>query len=131
MSNDRVIVRQLPESLTRKPATAFFQEIAGLLKTNRPYVVFDFSEVTEIDASGVEMLLQCVEEAMKGNGDVKFASIPPGPAAVLELTGVDHLFEIFDSTTDAVESFHAFPVAGFTGQSSEAPLGDGERMAFQ
>ena len=131
MSKDRVIVRQLPESLTRKPVTAFFQDIVGLLKTNRPYVVFDFSEVTEIDAAGVEMLLQCVEEAMKGNGDVKLASVPPGPAAVLELTGVDRLFEIFDSTADAVESFHGFPVAAFTGHVAEAPVGDGGRVAFQ
>ncbi len=131
MSNDRVVVRQLPESLTQKPASAFFQEIAGLLQTNRAYVVLDFSDVSEIDAAGVEMLLKCVEEAMKGNGDVKLASIPPGPAAVLELTGVDHLFEIFDSASEAVESFSAFPVAGFAEQTAGIPVGSEERVALQ
>ena len=50
---------------------------------------------------------------MKRNGDVKLAAIPPGAAAILELARVDHLFEAFDSTADAVNSFHRFPTNSF------------------
>jgi hypothetical protein len=50
---------------------------------------------------------------MKRNGDVKLASIPPGATAILELTRVDRLFEAFDSTADAVNSFLQFPIKPF------------------
>jgi hypothetical protein len=50
---------------------------------------------------------------MKRNGDVKLAAIPPGAAAILELTRVDRLFEAFDNTADAVNSFQQLPANGF------------------
>ena len=56
------------------------------------------------------MLLHCMEEVMKRNGDLKLAALPPGPAVMLEVTRVDRLFEIFDQAQDAVESFYRLPV---------------------
>jgi hypothetical protein len=50
---------------------------------------------------------------MKRNGDVKLAVIPPGAAAVLELARVDHIFEVYESTADAVNSFYQFPTKSF------------------
>jgi hypothetical protein len=62
---------------------------------------------------GLQVLLHCLEEAMKRNGDVKLAAIPPAAAAILELTRVDRLFEAFDDTVTAVNSFYQFPVPAF------------------
>jgi hypothetical protein len=76
-------------------------------------VVLDCSKVRKLDSAGIQVLLSCLEEAMKRNGDVKLAAIPPGAAAILELARVDHLFEAFDSTADAVNSFHRFPTNSF------------------
>ena len=50
-----------------------------------------------------------IEEVMKRNGDIKLAAVPPAPAVILELTGVDRFFEIYENASDAVESFHQFP----------------------
>ena len=50
---------------------------------------------------------------MKGNGDLKLASVSPQVAVILELTRVDRLFEIFERPCDAVESFHRFAVQTF------------------
>jgi hypothetical protein len=72
--------------------------------------VLDCSKVRQLDSAGIHVLLRCLEEAMKRNGDVKLASVPPGAAAILELTRVGHLFEAFDNTADAVQSFHQFPM---------------------
>jgi anti-sigma B factor antagonist len=71
--------------------------------------VLDCSRVRELDSAGIQVLLHCLEEAMKRNGDVKLAAIPPAAAEILELTKVDSLFEAFDSIRDAVNSFHQFP----------------------
>ncbi len=50
---------------------------------------------------------------MKRNGDVRLAAVPQEAAAMLELTRVDHIFETFDSTADAVNSFDQFPTTSF------------------
>src|ERR1700757_229079 len=96
----RVIVRRLPERLSSGEGRTFFCQVRELLTATQPRFVFDLGEVRELDATGIHLLLQCLEEVMKLNGDVKLASVPPGPAAVLEATGVDRLFEIFDRPAD-------------------------------
>ena len=129
MREERVVITRLPERLRQSQANAFCQEIQPLLRGSRPYLVFDFADVAEIDAAGVEVLLNCIGEAMKSNGDIKFACVSPSVGTVLELMGVDHLFEIFETTGQAVESFHSFappitvPVA--------LPLRQNERVALQ
>ena len=103
-----VMVQQLPAILDAQGSQAFFHEIAPHLESDRPCLVFDFSEVRHLDSAGVELLLRCIEEAMKRNGDVKLAAVSPEMASLLEMTRVDRLFEIFDSCSNAVESFHRF-----------------------
>jgi anti-anti-sigma factor len=110
ISRRPVAVKQLPEKLGVKQGWVFFREVEPCLKVERPRVVLDCSKVRQLDSAGLHLLLRCLEEAMKRNGDVKLAAIPLGAAATLELTKVDRLFEAFDNTTDAVNSFHQFPV---------------------
>jgi anti-anti-sigma factor len=110
MTVKSVVVQQLPEKLTIGYTHQFFREIESELKTERPYVVFDFSRVRQFDSSGVQMLLHCMEEVMKRNGDLKLAALPSGPAVMLELTRVDRLFEIFEDVQDAAESFYRLPL---------------------
>jgi anti-sigma B factor antagonist len=108
-----VVVKRLPESVSLNHVQELFQEAIPLLECDYPCLVFDFSEVRQLDSAGIEFLLRCTEEAMKRNGDVKLAAISPPIAVVLELTRVDRLFEIFETTSDAVESFHRYPVQAF------------------
>jgi anti-sigma B factor antagonist len=104
-----VVVQELPEQLTWEEMQHFLPEMEPLLNSHRPRLVFDFSNVRQVDAAGIEMLLCCMEEVMKRGGDLKLAALPPGPKKVLEVTGVDRLFEIFDNSSDAVESFRLVP----------------------
>jgi anti-anti-sigma factor len=108
-----VSVQQLPEHFTREQAHAFLDEIEGLINVDRPRMVFDFSAVRQLGSVGVELLLQCMEEIMKRNGDLKLAAVQAGPKAVLEFTGIDGLFEIYDEVTEAVQSFDRLPVETF------------------
>jgi anti-anti-sigma factor len=114
MTSGRLVaVKQLPEKLSVKQGRLFVREVESCLKTDRPRVVLDCSKVRQLDSAGIQVLLRCLEEAMKRNGDVKLAAIPPGAAAILELTRVDRLFETFDNTADAVNSFRRFPTEPF------------------
>ena len=119
-----VSVKQLPEKLSVKQGRSFFREVEPHLQSDRPRVVLDCSKVRQLDSAGIHVLLRVLEEAMKRNGDVKLASIPPGAAAILALTRVSRLFETFDNTADAVNSFHKFslvPVPHAFGHTS-SPL---------
>lgn len=101
-----VVVRLFPEKLSAAQAPAFFRQMQELLDRGQPRIVLNFSEVRELGTAGVHVLLQCLEEAMKRNGDIKLAAVCSAPSVVLEGMGVDHLFEIFESADDAVQSFH-------------------------
>jgi anti-anti-sigma factor len=105
-----VAVRHLPEKLSLTHGRGFFREVEPYLQAERPRVVLDCSRVRHLDSAGIHVLLRVLEEAMKRNGDVKLASVPPGAAAMLKLTRVGRLFEVFDNTADAVNSFHQIPI---------------------
>jgi len=72
--------------------------------------VLDCSRVRAFDQSAAHLLLCCLEEAMKRNGDVKLAGISAATSAVLELSGLDRLFETYDTNTEAVNSFRRPPM---------------------
>jgi anti-sigma B factor antagonist len=111
MANGRpVTVKQLPEKLSVQQGRLFFREVETCLNSDRPRMVLDCSQVQQLDSAGIHVLLRCLEEAMKRNGDVKLAAISPRAAATLELTKVDRLFETFGSIADAVNSFYQLPV---------------------
>jgi anti-anti-sigma factor len=112
-SGRRAAVQQLPEQLSVKQGRGFFREVESCLNVDRPRVVIDCSKLQRLDSAGVRVLLSCLEAAMMRNGDVKLAVIPPGAAAILELARVDHIFEVFESTADAVNSFDQFPTKSF------------------
>jgi anti-sigma B factor antagonist len=103
-----VIVKRVPESLNLKQARTFLEEVRPLLEHDRPQLVFDLSLVRKIDTAGVDMLLHCMKEAARRDGDLKLASLSPQAQVVLELTRAGRLFEIFASSTDAVRSFSGY-----------------------
>ena len=103
-----VVVKRMPERLNLRADKQFEVEVQLFLASDRPQAVFDLSQVRHLDAAGVDMLLRCMTQAMKRDGDLKLASLSPQAAAVLELTRTDRLFEIYENSTDAVRSFTYF-----------------------
>jgi anti-sigma B factor antagonist len=124
-----VVVKDLPESVTLSHIPDLCREIVPLARVDWPCLVFDFSNVREVDRAGVELLLLTMEEAVKRNGDLKLAAVPPQIAVILELTRVDRLFEMFDTPDDAVESFHSFPARAFNKSSQPNATREVEHLA--
>ncbi len=102
-----VRVKQLPETLDCEYARLLLSELS---KTDRPSIVLDCSNMRQMDRGSSLLLLRCLEEAIKSNGDVKLAEVPNGARRVLERTGMGRLFELFDTTADAVNSFRRLPI---------------------
>lgn len=103
-----VIVKRMPDRINLQQAREFYREVQPLMRSDRPQLVFDFSAVRRMDAAGVDMLLDCMADVMKYDGDLKLAALSPQAAVVLELTRADRLFEVYDTVSDAVRSFSGF-----------------------
>jgi anti-sigma B factor antagonist len=101
-----VIVMEVPSVLDQVEGKVFSQELQPLLETDRPRMVLDCSQLQHLDSAGIEVLLQCIDEAMKRDGDVKLAAVSPASLTILELMRVDRLFEIFETVDEATRSFH-------------------------
>jgi anti-sigma B factor antagonist len=100
-----VTVHEMPERVTPAAERRFLQELQEYVETERPRLVLDCSAVGEMDNATIHLLLSCLEEAMKRNGDARLAAVSQEARAALDAAGVSRLFEIYPTTAEAVQSF--------------------------
>jgi anti-sigma B factor antagonist len=106
MIRERVVtVRHFPETLSDRQISDFFSEIKRCLDVDRPCLVLDCSQLSQMDKHIVLLLLDCLEEAMKRNGDVRLAGVSPQARAALKATHADALFILSETVADAIASF--------------------------
>ncbi len=112
-----VRVHQVPEQMTGRKERSFLRDLQRDAEAERPRFVLDCSMVENMDYATINLLLSCLEEVMKCNGDVRLASLSPAAILALQLAGVHRLFETYATTEGAVQSFQKRPI-------SLAPLAD-------
>lgn len=119
MSNSGpVVIMQLPEELNVTEVDKFMQEMGPLLESNRPRIVLECSQVRSMESAGVEMLLRCLEEVLKRDGDLKLAALSPEAEVILELMRVARVFEAFPTSEEAARSFNAIPADAIPQEAS-------------
>jgi anti-sigma B factor antagonist len=100
-----IVVRTLPEQLDASHQRALYRELENCINVDRPALVLDCSRLCRLDDGASHFLLCCLEEAIKRNGDVRLAALRPDTSKAFRSTGLDHLFQTFDSVAEAAESF--------------------------
>jgi anti-anti-sigma factor len=131
LTNWPVVVMQVPEQLNAQEVHLFMQEVGPLLQSTRPRLVLDCSQIRSIDSAGVEMLLHCLEEALKRDGDLKLATLSPESEVILELMRVARIFETFGTCDEAVRSFQAIPADVIPDVAPWQPTAFGEMEALK
>ncbi len=106
-----VTIEQLPEITTEEQGRRFLSMVLNRMSDRRPGLVLDCSGLNQMDRPVLHLILSCLEEAMKRNGDARLAAVSPSAHAMLKVTGADRLFQIFPSNAEAVNSFHQHAVA--------------------
>ena len=101
-----VTVEQLPEITSEEQGYRFLTLLQKRMSDKRPGLVLDCSRLNQINKPAIHLLLSCLEEAMKRNGDARLAGVSPSAHAALKVTGADRLFQIFSSNADAISSFY-------------------------
>jgi anti-anti-sigma regulatory factor len=102
----------------------FMRECESCLDVDRPCLVLDCSKLIDVDIQVTQLLLACLEDAIKRNGDVRLACLSRDANATLQSIGVSSLFEIYGSTAEAISSF-------YSGPASWSPGGDGRGNLHQ
>ena len=105
MGRTAVLIQRLPAHISSRHGRQLVRELQKFLNSDRPRLVFDLSQVEQIDSSGIEMLLDVLQEVNRRDGDLKLAAPSPAARTFLELTRLDRLFEIFDSSAEAAAAF--------------------------
>jgi anti-anti-sigma factor len=116
-----VTVRQLPETTNGEQEWAFLEEIKSGLQVERPRIVLNCAEVRSFSHSTLRLLLHCLEEAMKRNGDVRLSTLSQPARTALKSSGMDRLFQIFDDDATAVKSFQRLPILTISQSSASTP----------
>lgn len=127
METRSTIVVKLPECMTGKAVRTIMRQVKPALSLDHPYVVIDMSNVRQMDSAALDMLLSCMVQISRRDGELKLAGLSPEAATMLELTRMDRIFEIFPSVPEAVTSsayelpqFEVIPVAEEVSQQPAA-----------
>ena len=98
-------VRTLPGKIDGLRLRTLYHELESCINVDAPAVVLDCSMLCEVDKPAIHFLLCCLEEAMKRNGDIRLAALQPALRTEMRSTGLESLFQIFESVEEALESF--------------------------
>jgi len=90
---DRHTIGSLDETLSR------------LLERGRSKVVIDCAELSYISSNGMGVFISYVSKARAQGGDIRLCNMRDIARTVITMLGLHRLFEVFESRTEAVESY--------------------------
>jgi anti-sigma B factor antagonist len=79
--------------------------LAELLKENQKKVIFDLSEVTYLDSSGIGILVMCHAKLKKAGGALLIAGARGMVGETLELTSVNKIVPLYPTAAEAAHGF--------------------------
>ncbi|MCC7154090.1 MAG: STAS domain-containing protein [Bryobacterales bacterium] len=75
-------------------------------------ILLDMAEVTYVDSCGLGQLAAAFAAAQDARASMKLVRVTPRARALLHITRLNRVFEIFTTREDAVHSFRSLPVSG-------------------
>ena len=115
------VVVKMPEALDASNARKLGRELKSRMAGDASTVVLDVSRVREIDLSGIESLLACMEEVARHDGNLQLFNVSPDLATLLELTRVNQLMQKFPGFSVEAPQFEVAPDAEPENVSAESP----------
>ncbi|OIP91574.1 MAG: hypothetical protein AUK55_10910 [Syntrophobacteraceae bacterium CG2_30_61_12] len=100
-----VVVLKLKGRLDASSAPKLKEQVKSLIGNDRHELVIDFAEVDFIDSSGLGVLVSSHRSVNRAGGDIRLSALQDRVRAVVELTRLHYVFEIFEDAVTAAESF--------------------------
>ncbi len=102
---DNAIVLKLEGRLDASTTASIKGKVDAVAKDKLRNLVIDMGEISFIDSSGLGTLVASLRTINKAGGNIKISSLQDQVRSVFELTRLHHLFEIYDDSEFAVDSF--------------------------
>lgn len=110
LKNNILIINLEGDRLDAKDAPQCKQDVIDLInKVEKYHVVFDLNKLNFIDSSGLGVLLSVLRFLNSHGGELKLSRITKPVLTSLELVSLHKIFEIFNTSEDAVNSFDPKP----------------------
>jgi anti-sigma B factor antagonist len=86
-------------------ATSLGEALNAEIDAGHLQMVVDLSNVEYISSAGLRELVSAAKKVRQNGGDLRIASPSPRVREVLELAGLDTIFQVFPTQVEAVGSF--------------------------
>jgi anti-sigma B factor antagonist len=103
--NDIVLIRVKEERLDAHNSGDLKLEMNRLFGEGRKNILVDLEDVRFIDSSGLGALVSGFKNAISNQGNLKLAGLQPQVKSMFELTRLHRVFEIFPSSSEALDNF--------------------------
>lgn len=100
-----VDVIQLPNRMVMANAAAIRKQIQTRIKQDRKRAVLDLSQTSFMDSSGLSVLVSVLKAVTKVDGGVVLLNLSDDVRALIELTRMHEVFEIFGDLQAACDHF--------------------------
>ncbi|QMS91466.1 STAS domain-containing protein [Nostoc edaphicum CCNP1411] len=84
---------------------ALRNSVNNALQNGATKILLNFKEVTSIDSSGIGEIVSSYTMATNRGAKLKLFNLPSKVADILMITQLITIFEVFDSETEAIQSF--------------------------
>ena len=98
-----VDVVKLPQRLVMENAPAVRKDLLHLINTGHQQLVLDLGEVAFVDSSGLSVLVSALNAANKNAGSVVLLNLTNDVRALIELTRMHEVFQIFADEQAAID----------------------------
>ncbi len=102
MPPSRVAVMRMPDFSDPSAHRSFLREVKEFMDSSRQArLVVDLSTAGQIGPESVDLLLECVDQAERSDGEVSVAGASPETEVILELTQATSVLNMFPSVLEA------------------------------
>lgn len=103
--NDVLVIFVKEERLDAHNSNDLKVKMQELFEAKKKHLLVDLTDVRFIDSSGLGALVSGFKNAISHQGSLKLSSLQPQVKSMFELTRLHRVFEIFGSTSEALDNF--------------------------
>ena len=97
-----VVVMEINDSIRMGPNLQEIEkEVEEVIRRDEKWIVFDLSNVTYVDSTGIGTIVRLLAKLKKAGGTLRLSGVKKMVEGVLKLTQVDKIIEIWPTAADA------------------------------
>ena len=104
-TRENAVVLRLKGQLDALTAGTMAPTVDELMAAQTKNIIFDLSEITLIDSSGIGAIVSVFKRTRSWGGDTRISGLSAQPFEVFKLLKLDKVIPLFDTLDAAVASF--------------------------